>query len=70
MRIGVIGAAGITGRALIEPARKLDEVEVAAVAARDPERAAKFAKEHEIRSSTGTTLNSSRTIHWTRSTFP
>jgi predicted dehydrogenase len=48
MRIGVIGAAGITGRALIEPARKLDEVQVAAVAARDPERAAKFAEEHEI----------------------
>ena len=48
MRIGVIGAAGITGRALIEPARKLDEVEVAAVAARDPERAAEFAKEHGI----------------------
>jgi predicted dehydrogenase len=48
MRIGVIGAAGIVGRALIEPARKVDEVEVAAVAARDPERAAKFAKEHEV----------------------
>lgn len=48
MRIGVIGAAGIVGRALIEPARKEDEVEVAAVAARDPERAAKFAKQHEI----------------------
>ncbi len=36
------------GRALIEPARKVDEVEVVAVAARDPERAEKFAKEHEI----------------------
>lgn len=48
MRIGVIGAAGIVGRALIEPARTVDEVDVAAVAARDPKRAAAFAQEHEI----------------------
>jgi predicted dehydrogenase len=48
MRIGVIGAAGIVGKALIQPARTVDEVDVAAVAARDPERAAAFAKEHEI----------------------
>jgi predicted dehydrogenase len=48
MRIGVMGAAGITGRALIQPARSVDEVEVTAVAARDPQRARAFAKEHDI----------------------
>jgi predicted dehydrogenase len=48
MRIGTLGAAGITGRALIEPARAIDEVEVAAVAARDPARAEAFAEEHGI----------------------
>ena len=48
MRIGVIGAAGIVGKALIQPARTVNEVEVSAVAARDPDRAAAFAKEHGI----------------------
>jgi len=48
MRIGVVGAAGIAERALIEPARSVDEVVVAGVAARDPERAAAYAKEHGI----------------------
>ena len=48
MRIGVIGAAGIVGKALIQPARNVDEVDVAAVAARDPGRAAAFADEHGI----------------------
>jgi predicted dehydrogenase len=48
MRIGVIGAAGIVGRALIEPARTVNEVDVVAVAARDPQRAAAFAEERGI----------------------
>lgn len=48
MRIGVIGAAAIAEEALIQPARTLDEVVVAAVAARDPERAAAFAQKHKI----------------------
>ena len=48
MRIGVIGAARITAEALIQPARTVDEVEVAAVAARNLERAAAFAQVHGI----------------------
>jgi len=47
-RIGVLGAARIAPTALIKPARNLPEVEVAAVAARDHERAAKFAAKHGI----------------------
>jgi len=43
MRIGVLGAARITPTALIKPARTLDGVEVAAVAARDRRRAEAFA---------------------------
>ncbi|RSM47478.1 oxidoreductase [Actinoplanes sp. ATCC 53533] len=43
MRIGVLGAARITPTALIRPARMLDGVEVAAVAARDRRRAEAFA---------------------------
>jgi predicted dehydrogenase len=37
--IGVLGAAGITERAIVEPARELDGVSVIAIGARDPERA-------------------------------
>ncbi|MCU1491288.1 MAG: putative oxidoreductase [Acidimicrobiaceae bacterium] len=48
MRMGIIGAAGITGRSLIEPARSVDEVEICAIAARNPARAETFAKEHAI----------------------
>ena len=43
MRIGVLGAARITPTALIKPARIIDGVEVAAVAARDRRRAEAFA---------------------------
>jgi predicted dehydrogenase len=43
MRIGVLGAARIAPTALIKPARAVDEVEVAAVAARDRRRAETFA---------------------------
>ncbi len=48
LRIGVLGAARITPPALIKPARKNDEVVVAAVAARDVSRAQAFAAKHGI----------------------
>jgi predicted dehydrogenase len=48
LRIGVIGAARIAPMALVRPARMLPEVEVVAVAARDPRRARKFASKHGI----------------------
>ena len=49
VRFGVLGAARIAPPALILPARKSSEAEVAAVAARDPQRAETFAAKHEIR---------------------
>jgi predicted dehydrogenase len=49
LRIGTLGAARITPNALIKPARQLPGVTVAAVAARDPERARRFADKHRIR---------------------
>jgi predicted dehydrogenase len=48
LRVGVLGAARIAPMALVRPARKLAEVEVVAVAARDPGRARKFASKHGI----------------------
>ena len=36
LRVGALGAARITPAALIKPARQVPEVEVTAVAARDP----------------------------------
>jgi predicted dehydrogenase len=48
MRIGVLGAARIAPTALIKPARVVDGVEVAAVAARDRRRAEAFAAEHGV----------------------
>jgi predicted dehydrogenase len=48
VKIGVLGAARITPAALLKPARSLPGVEVAAVAARDPARAAAFAGKHRI----------------------
>lgn len=39
LRLGILGAAGITERAIVEPARALDGVQVCAIGARDPERA-------------------------------
>jgi len=48
LRIGVLGAARITERALIQPARALPGVTVTAVAARDPARADEFALQHGI----------------------
>jgi predicted dehydrogenase len=48
LRIGVLGSARITATALIEPARHLPAVTVAAVAARDTSRAEAFAARHGI----------------------
>lgn len=48
LRIGVLGAARITPNALLHPARQVDHVEVAAVAARDPAKARTFAAKHGI----------------------
>ncbi len=48
MRIGVLGAANIAPMALIRPARLVPEAHVAAVAARDPSKARRFASRHGI----------------------
>ncbi len=48
LRIGVLGAARITPAALIGPARHLDGVEVVAIAARDRDRAERYAGRHGI----------------------
>lgn len=48
VRIGILGAARITPLALIEPAGERSDVTVAAIAARDPERARKFAERYAI----------------------
>ncbi|MGN9911291.1 Gfo/Idh/MocA family protein [Phytohabitans sp. LJ34] len=48
MRIGVLGAARIAPAALVRPARVVDGVEVAAVAARDRGRAEAFAARHGV----------------------
>lgn len=48
IRIGVLGAAAIVPNALTNPARGLAEVQVLAVAARDPKRAGAFARKHQI----------------------
>lgn len=48
IRIGILGAAQIAPMALVRPARAVAEVEVAAVAARDPERARAYARKHGI----------------------
>lgn len=48
LRIGLLGAARIAKNALMKPSRDIDEVTVAAVAARDPERARAYANKHGI----------------------
>jgi predicted dehydrogenase len=48
MRIGLISAANITPSALLEPARDIPGVTIAAVAARSRDRAEAFAAEHGI----------------------
>jgi predicted dehydrogenase len=48
VRLGVLGAARIAPAALIRPAKELTGVRVAAVAARDEDRAESFARKHGI----------------------
>jgi len=48
LRLGILGAARIAPAAAIRPARVVPEVEVVAVAARDPLRARAFAAKHAI----------------------
>jgi predicted dehydrogenase len=48
LRVGILGAARIAPLALVRPARRVPGVTVAAVAARDPQRAASFAAKHGI----------------------
>ncbi|MGW5386327.1 Gfo/Idh/MocA family protein [Nocardia sp. NPDC003963] len=47
-RIGVLGAAAITPAAVLAPAASTADIEVVAIAARDPERARHFADKHGI----------------------
>jgi len=44
LRLGIIGAANIADKALIEPAKAIDEVELVGIAARDPARAEALAR--------------------------
>jgi predicted dehydrogenase len=53
LRIGVLGTARITATALLEPAARVPEVTVAAVAARDQARAAAYASRYGIPSAYG-----------------
>lgn len=48
LKVGLLGASRVAVFALLEPAAGLDEVEIAAVAARDPERARAYALAHGI----------------------
>ncbi|MGA6971162.1 MAG: Gfo/Idh/MocA family oxidoreductase [Candidatus Binatus sp.] len=48
LRFGILGAARIAPDALIKAAQNVPDADVVAVAARDPNRARKFAKEHGI----------------------
>jgi predicted dehydrogenase len=48
IRIGVLGAAAIVPMALTWPAKNMPEIQVTAVAARDPKRAEKFARRNHI----------------------
>jgi predicted dehydrogenase len=48
LRIGILGAAKIVPSALVAPARAIPEVQLAAIAARDPRRAQAFAARYGI----------------------
>jgi predicted dehydrogenase len=48
VRVGILGAGGIAERAMVEPARVVDGVEVVAIGARDPQRAHDFAQRLDI----------------------
>jgi predicted dehydrogenase len=48
VRIGLLGAAWIAPRAIVEPARQVPETELVGVACRDPATAEVFASQHDI----------------------
>lgn len=48
IRIGILGAARIAPAAIIKPAREVEGTQVVALAARNPQRAAEFARKHGI----------------------
>jgi predicted dehydrogenase len=48
VRIGILGAAKIAAAAMVRPAQSVSDVEVVAIAARDPQRARRYAAKHEI----------------------
>ncbi|HWB65417.1 MAG TPA: Gfo/Idh/MocA family oxidoreductase [Mycobacteriales bacterium] len=48
LRVGILGAARIAPSALVRPARRVAGVDVTAIAARDPVRAAAFARKHHV----------------------
>lgn len=48
LRIGVLGAAAIVPMALTSPAHGVPDVQIVAIAARDPKRAEAFARKHPI----------------------
>lgn len=48
LRIGILGAARIAPAALVKPAREVEGAEIVAVAARDPNKARRFARKHRL----------------------
>ena len=48
LRVGTLGCARITPQALLHPAKKNEAAQVVAIAARDYDRAQKFAQRHGI----------------------
>ncbi len=48
IRVGILGAGSIAERAMVDPAAEMDDVEVIAIGARDPERAAAFAQRLDL----------------------
>lgn len=48
MQVGILGAGGIAERAMVIPSREVDGVEVVAIGARDPRRAAEFAQRLDL----------------------
>ncbi len=48
IRIGILGAAAIVPAALTNPARQVRDAQILAIAARDPKRAQRFARKHNI----------------------
>ncbi|MGW0534424.1 Gfo/Idh/MocA family protein [Streptomyces sp. NPDC003032] len=48
LRVGLLGASRVTPGSVVGPAKRLPEVELVSVAARDPERARRYAAKHGI----------------------